>query len=78
MSAKLTWRQQEALKWLAEKADEYPQNAHGFNPTFRPALAAICRRALEPVGLVRINRISESHFRYSITPTGRAALKESA
>lgn len=73
----LTSTQREALEWLRAKRDAHPDIRwnSGFNPpTGRRAMVAAMRRSLANRGLVRVDRISDSHFRYDITPAGRAAL----
>lgn len=70
---KLTHFQLSALMWLAQKHAAYPANDYGFLPTSRAREAAVCRRVLEPLGLVSINRMAENGFRYSLTPAGHEA-----
>ena len=71
---KITTLQMFVLETLDSLHRKYPQNDYGFNPWSRRA-ASICRRKLEPAGLVAINRIAPTHFRYSLTDAGRAAIE---
>lgn len=71
---KLTRFQRETLQWLKGKHDANPHWPHGFLPRFKERQAACCRRTLERLGLVSIDRLSENSFRYALTDAGRAAL----
>lgn len=66
-----------ALQYLAAKEDNAtrPPTFGWHMPSQRTATA--CRRTLEPKGFVTIERISDLHFRYRITPARRAALEAS-
>lgn len=73
---KLTAREMSALAWLFAMHEKFPANTWGFNPQPGAALRyAVMRRRLEPKGFVAIDRISPTHFRYSLTDAGRAALR---
>ena len=62
-----------ALRFLKAKHDRSPKAPYGWHmPSQRTARA--CRKTLEPRGLVSIERLSPTHFRYRITEAGRAAL----
>jgi hypothetical protein len=76
MSGKLTHHQRTMLKVLADMHDAHPANTYGFNPTWNERAARAWRTSLAEKGLVNLNRISDFHIRYSITPAGLAALKE--
>ena len=73
---KLTKAQREALFWLVGKHERFPENTYGFVPQGRFLEAQICRRELEPLGLVRVRRLSQTQCLYLITEAGRQALKE--
>jgi hypothetical protein len=62
-----------ALAFLAAKEDKSPDAPFGWHmPSQRTAAA--CRKTLEPKGLVAIERITPSHFRYRITSAGQIAI----
>lgn len=66
-----------ALQFLRAKHDRNPNAPYGWHmPGQRTARA--CRYTLEPKGLVAIERLSPSHFRYRITEAGILALDESS
>ena len=65
---RLTELQQEALLWLIKTHHKRPGNGAGFNPPNRK-IAAACRR-MERRGLVQVNRMAPTHFRYSLTRAG--------
>jgi hypothetical protein len=65
------------LRGLAELHEMHP-NAAGFRASKLPrgGDGAICRKFLEPRGLVRVTRLKPSDFRYALTDAGRAVLVE--
>lgn len=72
---KLTRPAKAALLYLRAKDERHPNQRYGWHmPNQRTA--ACCRRTLEPKGLVSIERITPTHFRYRITEAGRLALQE--
>ena len=73
----LTSVQHEALAWLKAKRDATPLTrwSYGFNPpSGRRAETAAMRGSLARRGFIRVDRVSDRHFRYEITAEGRAAL----
>ncbi|CAM5770642.1 hypothetical protein [Bosea minatitlanensis] len=66
-----------ALQFLRAKHDKNPNAPYGWHmPSQRTARA--CRASLERKGLVAIERLSPTHFRYHITEAGRSALSTPA
>jgi hypothetical protein len=76
--SELTHFQRQTLLLLKAKSDRAPERKYGFlTSSIGTRRAAVCRRALGPLGLVCIEEISRNGFRYSITDAGRAALNDS-
>ena len=70
----LTHRKKNALAWLRQRHDEYPNTSSFLACHLGRNTAAILRK-LEPTWLVKIDRLTGNVFRYYITDAGREALK---
>lgn len=74
---KLTKAERWALEQLERRHAACVRQGFGMNPSgFGGSRAAKLARQMEPRGLVAVTRYSDTHFRYTITDAGRAALNE--
>lgn len=71
---KLTHSRKSALLRLKHRHDDYP-NASSFLACHLGRNTSALLRKMEPDGFVKLDKIADNAFRYSLTDAGREALK---